>query len=101
MVGDGNHFGGIETIVGGSLILAYALGRLGKLPIPPVGSSSYSGSLWLFFLFSFCPPPPLRLLLLFFPSLYFFAISLQDVRCFFLRSVWCYFRDWWFSRHGI
>lgn len=48
MAGDGNHFGGIETIVDGNLILAYTLGSLRKLFSSLVGlgssSSSYPGS---------------------------------------------------------
>ena len=95
MAGDGNHFGGIETIVDGNLILAYTLGSLRKLFSSLVGlgssSSSYPGSscssscflsVPLFFFFVFCS--------LFF---FFFVISLQDMCCFFLRYVWRYFRD--------
>ena len=71
MVGDGNHLGGIETIVGGSLTLAYALGRLGKPPTPLVGCESLPLILGLYgfsscFLSVFFSPFPLLLLFLFF-----------------------------------
>ena len=62
MVGDGNHFEGIETIVGGSLILECALGRLRKTLIPSVGCEALLHLTWVFMIF------PLVFFLLFFPS---------------------------------
>ena len=52
MVGDGNHFGGIETIVDGNLILAYALGSLRKLFFSFLGLTVFPPVFFLSF-FSF------------------------------------------------
>lgn len=107
MVGDGNHFGGIETIVDGNLILAYVLGSLRKLFFSLVGlrgSSFFPGSfcfsscfLSIFFSFSFFSSR----FLLYLSFFLFFAIRLQDMRCFFLQFVWRYFRDQWISGYDI